>query len=214
MALTHENGMGAWFEPSVASGAMDEGSADRGIAGLPGGDGLPAPVYAELRRIAASYLRKERRDHTLRTTALAHEAYLRLVSAGTLPAGDRAAFCAAAAQAIRRILVDCARRRARLKRGGGACRRDLQLESAVLAVAPPTLDLLDLEAALARLEVLAPRQAQVVELRFFGGLSEGDAARTLGVDRRTIQRDWRGARAWLRRELNADSNRRRGDDDA
>lgn len=186
---------------------MEEVTIDQGNAVPRGNDNqgdLAVAVYTELRRIAAYYLRKERRDHTLQTTALAHEAYLRLVSEGTLPTSDRVAFCAAAAQAIRRILVDWARRRARLKRGGGARRQDIRLESAMLAVAPPTLDLLALEAGLARLEQLAPRQARVVELRFFGGLSEEEVGLALGVDRRTVQRDWRGARAWLRRELEVD----------
>jgi RNA polymerase sigma factor (TIGR02999 family) len=163
---------------------------------------LPAPIYQELRRLAAQHLRKERSDHTLRTTALAHEAYLRLAAEGELAAGGQAAFCAAAAQAIRRILVDYARRRGRLKRGGAGQRR-VRLESAVLSKQRPVLDLLDLDEALQRLERIAPRLARVVELRFFGGLSEEETAETLGLARRTVQNDWRGARAWLRRELRA-----------
>ncbi len=165
-------------------------------------EALYAAVYSELRRIASRSLRKERRDHTLRTTALAHEAYLRLVGAGVLAEGSRATFCAAAAQAIRHILVDYARHRRRLRRGGPG-RRQVELDSAALIEHAPNTDVLDLDEALQRLEQLSPRQARVVELRFFGGVSEEEAAEVLGVSRRTIQLDWRGARAWLRRELHA-----------
>ncbi len=159
-----------------------------------------AAIYQELRQLAAQYLRHERQDHTLRTTALAHEAYLRLAAQGGLPQPSRAAFCAAAAQMVRRILVDHARRRGRLKRGGHLQHR-IQLESVVLAIQRPVVDLLDLDEALHRLESLAPRQARVVELRYFGGLSEEETAESLGLARRTVQKDWRGARAWFQREL-------------
>jgi RNA polymerase sigma-70 factor (ECF subfamily) len=174
-----------------------------GFGAAPGSDELHAAIYGELRRIAAGCLRKERRDHTLRTTALANEAYVKLVSEGVLPAAGRAAYCAAAAQAIRHILVDYARRRQRLRRGGAHARR-VTLDAAMLPAEESNLEILDLNAALQRLERLSPRQARVVELRFFGGVSEDEAAEILGISRRTVQLEWRGARAWLRRELHAD----------
>jgi RNA polymerase sigma factor (TIGR02999 family) len=173
----------------MASTAADPG-------GLPAE--LSAAVYAELRGVAARYLRNERRNHTLRTTDLAHEAYLRLAAAG-LTDRPQLAFRAVAAQVIRHILVDHARRRARARRAR-AEPVPLRLESAPLVQAP-SLDLLDLDGALCRLEQLSERQARVVELRFFGGLSEEETAETLGLARRTVQKDWRGARAWLEREL-------------
>jgi len=164
------------------------------------GEIMPA-VYQELRRIAGQYLRRERRaGHTLQTTALVHEAYLRLASQRRDQWPDRAGFCAAAAQAIRRILIDHARRRARHKRGGSAARR-VPLDPAGLATPAPAIDLLMLDDALSRLAALSPRQARVVELRYFGGLTDDETAAVLGVSRRTVQADWRGARAWLYREL-------------
>lgn len=161
---------------------------------------MPA-VYQELRRLAGRYLRREQRpDHTLQTTALVHEAYLRLAGQQRSYWPDRAGFCAAAAQAIRRILIDYARRRARRKRGGAAARR-IPLDFVVPAIPTPTVDVLALDEALSRLAALAPRQARVVELRYFGGLTDDEVAGVLGVSRRTVQTDWRGARAWLCREL-------------
>ncbi len=157
-------------------------------------------IYQELRELAARYLRKERRDQILRTTALAHEVYVRLAAQGRLPQPSRAAFCAAAAQMVRRILVDHARRRRALKRRRPV-EPGIKIESAVFSRDQPVADLLDLDDALRRLENLAPRQARIVELRYFGGLSEEETAAVLGLARRTVQLDWRGARAWFKREL-------------
>ncbi len=165
---------------------------------------VPA-VYEELRRIAGEHLRREQRPgHTLQTTALAHEAYLRLAGQGREQWSDRAGFCAAAAQAIRRILIDYARRRARGKRGGAAANR-VRIDPAGLASPVPAIDLLELDEALSRLAKLSPRQARVVELRYFGGLTYDETANILGVSRRTVQTEWRGARAWLYRALGGDT---------
>jgi RNA polymerase sigma-70 factor, ECF subfamily len=161
--------------------------------------GLIDTVYAELRSIAAACLRRERVNHTLQTTALVNEAYLRLARRRAWPVNDRAGFCAAAAEAIRRILTDHARRRRRLKRGGAqVC---LQWDGAGVAAAEPPLDVFELDEVLKRLAGVAPRAARIVELRYFGGLSEQEVADVLGVSRRTVQCDWRWARAWLMREL-------------
>jgi RNA polymerase sigma-70 factor, ECF subfamily len=161
--------------------------------------GLVAEVYGELRRIAGAYLRRERRGHTLQTTALVHEAYLRLNGEGRASWPDRAGFCAAAAQTIRRILTDHARARRRLKRGGTG--RRVRLDPGMLAAAGESIDILALDEALQRLATLSPRQARIVELRYFGGLTDEEIAEMLAVSRRTVQSDWRGARAWLHREL-------------
>jgi RNA polymerase sigma-70 factor, ECF subfamily len=158
-------------------------------------------VYEELRRIAGEHLRRERRPgHTLQTTALVHEAYVRLAGQGRERWPDRAGFCAAAAQAIRRILIDYARCRTRRKRGGTAANR-VHVDPAELAAPLPAIDLLVLDDALSRLAELSPRQARVVELRYFGGLTDDETAQVLTVSRRTVQAEWRGARAWLYREL-------------
>lgn len=156
-------------------------------------------VYDELRALAQTYLQAERRNHTLQATALVHEAYVRLVKQDAVEWHDRAHFFAVASQAIRRILVDHARARATAKRGGDRAR--VALEDCVDLPAAPDVDLVALDAALARLAELHPRQAQVVELRFFGGLSLPEIADYLGVSSRTADGDWSMARAWLRREL-------------
>ena len=157
-------------------------------------------VYDELRRLAASALRHERPDHTLQPTALVHEAYLRLVD---LPGGawkDRAHFVALAARAMRRILVDHARGRNATKRGSGQVSSLEELN--IPAVDPaPQVDLVLLDAALIRLAELDHRQARIVELRFFGGLSVEETAAIVGASPRTVKRDWHLARAWLRREM-------------
>ncbi len=158
-------------------------------------------VYDELHRLAAAALRNERRDHTLQPTALVHEAYLRLAGEPDGRWESRAHFLAVAAQAMRRILVDHARGRNALKRGSGW--RAEPIDGLDLPTLPgdEPIDLLALDEALARLAALDPRQAQVVELRFFGGLTVEETAAVTGLSDRTVKREWQMARAWLRREM-------------
>ncbi len=162
-------------------------------------DALMPLVYGELRKVAARHLRGQRAGHTLQTTALVNEAYLRLIDASQVKWQDRAHFFAVAAHFMRRILVDFARSRNYQKRGGGA--QQVSLAEA-LAIEPERgADLLALDEALTRLQALNERQAQVVELRYFGGLSEEESAEALKVSVRTVRRDWNFARVWLHREL-------------
>jgi RNA polymerase sigma factor (TIGR02999 family) len=158
-------------------------------------DELLPLVYHDLRRLAARALRRERRGHTLQATALAHEAYLRLVDQRAARWQNRAHFLAVAAQAMRRILVDHARRQGRAKRGGD--RERVPVEDAALASEPRAVDLLALDEALGRLAALDARQARIVELRFFGGLSVEETAEVLGTSPGTVARDWTHAKAWL-----------------
>lgn len=169
-----------------------------------GGDGaaldelLPV-VYAELRRLAKSYLRQERSNHTLQSTALVHEAYLRLSKGGSAEWRDRAHFFGIAAHLMRQVLVDHARARGADKRGGGAKRvtlagiADERLES--------TVDVEALDAALRTLSAMDPTQARIVELRFFAGLTIEETAEVLSLSLATVKRDWTSARAWLHRQL-------------
>lgn len=162
-------------------------------------DRLTPLVYEELRHQAARYLRRERPGHTLQTTALIHEAYLRLIDAKDVNWQSRSHFFAVAANVMRRILVEHARRRDADKRGGSQVR--VQFDEA-LAVADETdVDLLAMDEALDRLAAIDPQQARVVELRFFSGLSVEETAAALGVSPKTVKRDWSVARAWLRREI-------------
>ena len=157
-------------------------------------------VYDELRRLAAQRLTHENPGQTLQATALVHEAYLRLVGpADDARWDDRGHFFAAAAEAMRRILVEQARRRGALKRGGGAARVDL--EHAEPAIEGPSEDLLALDEALARLAVSDPRKARLVELRYFAGLTMEQAAAALGIAPATAHRDWAYAKAWLHRAI-------------
>jgi RNA polymerase sigma factor (TIGR02999 family) len=157
-------------------------------------------VYDELRHLADRYLAAEPRGQTLQPTALVHEAYLRLVGPADGGWENRAHFFGAAAQAIRRILIDRARARRRVKRGSGE--RPLPLDAAgELAVDGPDLDVLALDEALQRLAALDPRKARVVELRFFGGLDQDETAATLGISPSTVAREWSFARVWLHREM-------------
>ena len=162
-------------------------------------DRMVPALYDDLRHLAEIALRRERPDHTLQATALVHEAYLRLVNQRVVEWQDRAHVCAVAAQAIRRILVDHARSRGRVKRGGGL--NKLPLEDVGVGPEHDAIDWTDLDAAMAKLASTDPRKALVVELRFFGGLTVVDIAEALALTPRTVERDWRFARAWLNREL-------------
>ena len=170
-------------------------AGDRGAT-----DELFPLVYDELRQLADRYLSAEARVQTLQPTALVHEAYLRLVGPADQGWENRAHFFGAAARAIRRILIDRARARKRLKRGLGD--RPLPLEAAEsVAVEGPDLDVLALDEALQRLSAVDAQTAQVVELRFFGGLGVDETATTLGISPATVAREWAFARAWLHREM-------------
>lgn len=165
-------------------------------------DALFPVVYAELRRMADVRLRHERDAHTLQPTALVHEAYLRLVDQDRTRWNDRAHFFAVAAEIMRRVLVDHARRRAASKRGAGVLA--VPLDDIAETVAQPEvrdLELLAMDDALTRLGELDPQQARVVELRFFAGLDVEEVATVLGVSSRTVKREWRAARAWLLSEI-------------
>lgn len=156
-------------------------------------------VYDELRALAARYMRRERRDHTLQPTALVHEAYVRLVDGARVEWQDETHFCALAAMQMRRILIEHARARGARKRGGGA--RRITLNDSIAISPNGVLDMLTLEDALNRLEKESPRQCRVVELRFFGGLSVAETARFLEISASTVKDEWRVARAWLAREF-------------
>lgn len=156
-------------------------------------------VMGELRRLAKGYLRRERAGHTLQTTALVNEAYLRLAGQNRVHWQNRNHFYAIAAQCMRRILVDYANAHQREKRGGGAHR--VELTEAVSMSAEQSAELLALDEALKRLAAEDERKSKVVELRYFGGYSVAEVAEILGISEATVARDWRIARAWLRREI-------------
>jgi RNA polymerase sigma factor (TIGR02999 family) len=162
-------------------------------------------VYAELRRCAAGYLRRERADHTLQPTALVHEAYLRLVGQQRVAWRSRAHFFAVAAQMMRRILVDHARAQQAAKRPDATMR--VPLDEHFGSAPVRNCELLELDAALNDLTRIDPRQGQIVELRYFGGLSEDEVAEVLSVSRSTVTREWQTARAWLFRQMTATTNR-------
>jgi len=163
----------------------DQGALDR----------LMPLVYAELRRLAHGYIRNERAGHTLQTTALIHEAYLRLIDAGQVRLDNRAHFFAVAARLMRQILIDLARSRGYQKRGGDA--RQVSLDEALLIGQPRDEDLVALDEALTALAKVDERKSKVVELRFFGGLTEAETATALQVSPETVRRDWRLAKSWL-----------------
>ena len=156
-------------------------------------------VYEELHRRAAAYLRSERTDHTLQPTALVHEAYLRLIGQDRVVWQNRAHFFGVAAQMMRRILVDHARGHRRGKRFGGAVR--VTLDERAGTAEPPDCELLLLDQALNELAAFDPQQAKIVELRYFGGLSEGEVASVLTVSRSTVTREWLIAKGWLYRRI-------------
>ena len=162
-------------------------------------DALIPLVYGELRRIAQHYLQNERPGHTLQSTALVHEAYVRMIAQDFPQWQNRAHFFAVAAQLMRQILVDHARNYRAAKRGGGVFK--LALEEAEESPLPVDIDLVALDDALKTLAGMDEQQSRVVELKFFGGLSIDDTAEVLGVSSSTVKRDWITARAWLYREL-------------
>lgn len=173
--------------------AGDDGAADE----------LWAMTYDELRRIAYRMLQGERADHTLSGTALVNEAFVRLVDQNRVEWQDRSHFFAVAAQACKRILIDYARKHRAQKRGGGRAR--VTIDRIQLEDERRSEDILDLAEALEKLKELNERLSTVVDLRYFGGMSEAEIARALGVSERTVRRDWVKARGWLHRELGADA---------
>ncbi|MGA9527323.1 MAG: sigma-70 family RNA polymerase sigma factor [Terriglobales bacterium] len=156
-------------------------------------------VYSELRRLAGSYMRRERGDHTLQATALVHEAYLKLVEQRSVNWQSRAHFFGVAAQLMRRILIDYARGHTREKRGGE--QKKLSLDEAFIFAEQQADELLAVDDSLNQLAKIDPRQARVVELRFFGGLSVEESAEVLGISPKTVKRDWSIAKAWLYADL-------------
>ncbi len=160
-------------------------------------------VYDELRRMARGYLQRERSDHTMQATGLVHEAYLRLVDQTAANWKNRAQFLAVAAQQMRRILVDYARAHQSRKRGGEWCK--VEFDDALAPSVSRSLDVIALDDALKDLAQLNPQHSRIVELRFFGGMTIDEVAEALGLSPRTVQREWRVARVWLRRQIYSES---------
>jgi len=183
------------IEPDLTALLRDASEGDQNAL-----DRLMPLVYGELRKIAASYLRRERKDHTLQPTALVHEAYLRLTNQRDMAWQNRAHFYGIAAQMMRRILVDHARKRQAAKRDASAWKVATAEVGDGAESAP---ELLALDRALEELAQIDPQQAKIVELRFFGGLTVEETAEVAGISPRTVKREWRTAKAWLRREIGA-----------
>ena len=186
--------MGAVPSPDVTRLLMNWNHGDRSAL-----EELMPLVYGELRRLASAYLRRERPGHTLQSTALVHEAFIRLVGQRDVEWRNRAHFFGIAAQMIRRILVDYARSQHAGKRGSGAVK--LSLDEALAVPMATGVDLLGLDEALDRLAALDSRQARVVELRFFAGLSIEETAEVMGISPASVKREWSTARLWLFREM-------------
>lgn len=166
-------------------------------------DRLMPLVYAELRRLAHHHMKRENPGHVLQTTAVVHEAYIRLLGQKDTDWQGRTHFFAVAAKVMRNLLVDQARSRLYGKRGGGA--RHVELDQVAVMAPERDAELLALDEALARLAELDPRKSQIVEMRYFGGLSAAEAAQVLGVSEITVKRDWLAAKAWLHRELSREA---------
>jgi RNA polymerase sigma factor (TIGR02999 family) len=173
-------------------------SGDRGAL-----DRLTPVVYGELLKLARAFMRRERLDHTLSATALVHEAFLRLVDQRQVSFEGRAHFFGAAANIMRRILVDHAKKRAAAKRGGGQVDLELGQEDAPVPGAVPWEDVLALDEALEKLAILDGRKVRVVEMKFFGGMTNSEIALALATSEPTVERDWKMARAWLIRTMQA-----------
>lgn len=184
--------MGNPAEVTFLLSAMSQGDSEAASLLMP-------LIYAELRRLAGGYMRRERPDHTLQATALLHEAYLKLVEQRAVNWQSRAHFFGIAAQLMRRILIDHARAHLRQKRGGE--QQKVSLDEAVVFSEDKSEELMAVDQALDRLAQLDPRQARVVEMRFFAGLSVEEIAAVLGVSPKTVKRDWSVARAWLYADL-------------
>jgi len=183
---------------------VDKTEITRVLRTVSGGDPtavntLMEMVYGELRRIAGHYFKREAEGHTLQPTALVHEAYLQLVNVKDVEWKDRNHFFAIAAKTMRQILVRHAIRKKSIKRGGGLER--VSLDEGLALSREKTVDILVMEEGLRELERRDPRSAQIVELRFYGGLEEADVAETMGLSRRTVQLEWRHTKAWLRNYL-------------
>lgn len=161
-------------------------------------------IYDDLRRLAERYFRGERSDHTLQPTALVHEAYLRLVDQSRITVEGRTHFFALCAKSMRRVLVDHARSRNRVRRGGG--RRLLEIDDNAVATELSESEIIDLNDALEKLGALDRRQEQVVELRFFGGMTMDEIAAAMNVSKRTVEGDWTHAKAWLRSQFCGDGD--------
>jgi RNA polymerase sigma-70 factor, ECF subfamily len=175
-------------------------------------NGLVPLVYSELRRLAAGYLRSEPAEHTLQPTALVHEAYLKLAAQRHADWQGRTHVLAIGAQAMRRILVDHAKRKRRSKRGGGL--RRIALDEAMMISPRRDEDLLAVDEALRKLGKIDERQAVIVELRFFGGLNVQEVADSLGLSKRTVEKEWTMVRAWLRRELSDHESESESEDES
>ncbi len=185
--LSHESGEVTLLLEELAHGKQE--AADQ----------LMPLVYDELRRLAGRYMRREREDHTLQTTALVHEAYMKLVEQRSVNWQSRAHFFGIAAHLMRRVLLDHARGHLREKRGGG--QQMVSLDEALVFAPGQATALVELDGALEKLAALDARQARIVELRFFAGLTVEEAAEVLGVSPKTVKRDWSVAKAWLHGEL-------------
>lgn len=180
------------MDPSESAARLSEtGETPEFLVGL---------LYKELRRLAAGCLRRERPNHTLQPTALVNEAYLRLAAEGKSGWNDRVRFLAVASHLMREILIDYARKRNRVKRGGGQAL--ICLDDAGELAASGEMDFVRLDDALNELERIDTQQRRIVELRYFGGLTIEEAAQALGISPATVKRDWRVAKAWLHRQLN------------
>jgi RNA polymerase sigma factor (TIGR02999 family) len=188
------------FREDITGLLLAWGSGDRDAL-----DRLVPLLYTELRRLASRQMRRERPGHSFHTTALVHEAYLRLVDYKRVQPRDRAHFLAIAAQAMRRILVEGARGNRAAKRGGGGER--VPLEDAAAVATEPSADLLALDSALSNLAAFDPRKAQIVELKYFGGLTIEETAEVVGVSTPTVEREWRTARLWLYRAMTTEAGR-------
>ena len=195
-------------EPAVFRRSAASGDVTRLLRAWSEGDDtalarLVPLIEDELRRLARSYMARERKGHTLQATALVNEVFLRFPVAGRLRWQDRAHFTAVAARLMRRVLIDHARVHGRRKRGGGAQR--IPLDEEALTARAPSVDVIAVDLALEAFAKIDPRKSQVVELRFFGGLSLDEIAEVLHVSVETVKRDWRLARLWLARALQADT---------